>query len=72
MWSEHVLAKRKNACRPEAINRYLACCSSLVCTVEFFANWVDGDESPYVGTELFFNSLAVECFKEPHDRFIQA
>ena len=49
MWSEDVLVKRKKACRPEAISRYLACCSSLVCIAELFANLVDGDDSPALG-----------------------
>ena len=46
MWSEDVLVTRKMACRPEAISRYLACCSSLLCITELFANLVDGDNSP--------------------------
>jgi len=46
VWSEDVLVTRKKACRPEAISRYLTCCSSLVCIAELFANLVDGDDSP--------------------------
>jgi len=46
VWSEDVLVTRKTACRPEAISRYLASCSSLVCIAELFANLVDGDDSP--------------------------
>ena len=38
--SENVLVTRKTACRPEAISRYLACCSSLVCIAELFASLV--------------------------------
>jgi hypothetical protein len=71
VWSEDVLFTRKKACRPEAISRYLACCSSLVCIAEFFAKLKDGDDSPWVRTELFFNFLAVECCQGPHASFIQ-
>ena len=49
MWSEDVLVTRKVACRSETLSRYLACCSSLVCIAEFFANLVDGDDSPTPG-----------------------
>ena len=34
IWSEDVLVTRKEACRPEAISCYFACCSSLVCISE--------------------------------------
>jgi hypothetical protein len=34
IWSEDVFVKRKEACRPEAISRYFACCSSFVCISE--------------------------------------
>jgi len=71
MWSKDVLVTRKKACRPEAISRYLACCSSLVCTAELFVGMVDGDDSPCVRMELFFNFLAVVCFQGPHASFIQ-
>jgi hypothetical protein len=46
VWSVNVLVTRKEACRPATISRYLACCSSLVCSAELLANLVDGDESP--------------------------
>jgi len=49
VWSEDVLVTRKEACRPKAISRYLACCSSLVCIAELFANLVEGDDSPALG-----------------------
>ena len=49
MWSEDVLVARKKACQPEDISRYLACCSSLVCIAELFANLVDGDDSSVLG-----------------------
>jgi hypothetical protein len=49
VWSEDVLVTRKEACRPAAISLYLACYSSLVCTAELFANFVDGDDSPDLG-----------------------
>ena len=34
IWSEDILVKMKEACRQEAIRRYFACCSSLVCISE--------------------------------------
>jgi hypothetical protein len=40
---------RKEASRPKAFSRYLACCSSLVCIAELFANLVDGYDSPALG-----------------------
>jgi len=46
VWSENVLVTRKEACRPAAISRYLACCSSLVCSADLLANLTDGDDSP--------------------------
>jgi hypothetical protein len=46
VWSENVLVTRKKACRPEVINRYLACCSLRVRIAELFANLVEGDDSP--------------------------
>jgi len=49
MWSEGVLFTRKGACRSEALGRCLVCYSSLICIVEFFANLVDGDDSPALG-----------------------
>jgi hypothetical protein len=65
IWFEDVLVTRKEACLPEAISRYLACCSSLVCISEWFANLVDGDDSPWVWTEPFFNLSKIECFQGP-------
>jgi len=47
--SEKVLVTKKEACRPEAISLYLACCSSLVCSAELSANLVDGDDLPALG-----------------------
>ena len=49
MWSEDVLVRRKEACRPEDFNRYPTCCSSLVCNAELFANLVEDDDSPTLG-----------------------
>jgi len=49
MWSLDVLVTRKEACRPKAFSRCLACCGSPVCIAELFANLVDGDYSPAVG-----------------------
>ena len=49
MWSEEVLVTRKEACRPKDFSRYFACCSSLVCTAELFANLVEGDDLPALG-----------------------
>jgi len=50
VWSEDVLVRRKEACRPEAFSRYLACCSiDVVFIAELFASLVDGDDSPAVG-----------------------
>jgi hypothetical protein len=49
IWCEDVLVTRKEACRPEAISGYFACCSSLVCSAELSANLVDGDDSPALG-----------------------
>jgi len=46
VWSEDVLVTGKEAYRPEAISRYLAFCTSLVCIAELFANMVEGDDSP--------------------------
>ena len=46
MWSEDVLVTRKEACRPKDFSRILACCSSVVCIVELFANLADGEDSP--------------------------
>ena len=46
MWSEDILVTRKESCRLKAFSRYLACCSSLVCTAELFASMVEGDDSP--------------------------
>jgi len=71
VWSKDGLVTRKKACRPEAISRYLACCSSFVCFAELFAIFLDGDDSPWVRTELFFSFLAVECFQGPNASFIQ-
>jgi hypothetical protein len=71
VWSEDVLVTTKEACQPEAISRYLACCSSLVCIADLFANLVEGDDSSWVRTELFFNFVAVECFQGPNASFIQ-
>ena len=71
VWSEYVPVTRKTTCRPEAISRYLASCSSLVCLAELFANLVDGDDSPWVWMELFFNFLTAECFQRAHESFIQ-
>ena len=59
------------ACRPEAISRYLASCCWHVCFAELFANFVEGVNSPYGWTEVFFNFLAAECFQGPHESFIQ-
>ena len=49
MRSEGVLVTRNEAYRPAAISRYLACCSSLVCTAELFANLADDDDLPAIG-----------------------
>ena len=49
VWSQDVLVTKKEACRPAATSRYLACCSSLVCSAKLFAVLVDGDELPAVG-----------------------
>ena len=49
MWSEDVLVTRKEACRPAAISRYLASCSSLEYSAELFANFLDGDDRPALG-----------------------
>jgi len=46
MWSEDVPVTRKEACRPKAFSRYLACCNSLVCIAKLFASLVDSDDSP--------------------------
>jgi hypothetical protein len=32
---------------------------------------VDGDESPWVWKESFLIFLAIECFRRPHESFIQ-
>jgi len=56
VWSEDVLVTMKEGCRPEAISRYLACCSSLVRIAELFANFVDGDDSP----ALDFNGVIIQ------------
>jgi len=63
VWSEDVLVTRKEACRPKAFSRYLACCSSFICTAELFANLVGGEESSaldlnrtifhYLGSRIF-------------------
>jgi len=47
--SEDILVTRKQACRTEAINRFLACCSSLVCIAKLFGNSVEGEDSPALG-----------------------
>ena len=63
MWSEDVLVTRKEACRPKAFSRYLACCRSLVCIAEMFANLVEGDESPGLGlTGIIFLFLGSRIF----------
>jgi hypothetical protein len=36
-----------------------------------FANLVGGDKSPWVWTESFFNVLAIEYLRRPHDSLIQ-
>jgi hypothetical protein len=54
VWFEDVHVTREKACRPAAISRCRACCSLLVFS-EQFSNLVDGDESPWVWTETFFN-----------------
>jgi hypothetical protein len=64
VWPEDVHVTREKACRPAAISRCRACYSLLVFS-EQFANLVDGDESPWVSTEPFFNLLATECFRRP-------
>jgi len=58
VWFESILLTRKESCGPKAFNRYLACCSSLVCIAELFANWVDGDNSPSLG----FNGAIFQIF----------
>jgi hypothetical protein len=50
VWPEDVHVTREKACSPAAISRWRACCSLLV-FFEWFANLVDGDESPWVWTE---------------------
>jgi hypothetical protein len=40
---------------PVATRCSLACCYSLVCIAELFANLVEGDASSYFLTDLFFN-----------------
>jgi hypothetical protein len=70
VWSEHVHVTREKACRPAAISRCSACRSLLVFS-EQFANLVNGDESPWVWTEPVLNFLAIECFRVPHESFIQ-
>jgi hypothetical protein len=63
VWSKDVLVKRKEACRPEAFSRYLACCSSFVCTAELFANLIDGDDSPALGFNVaIFHFLGSRIF----------
>jgi len=37
VWSGDVLVTRKEACRPKAFSRYLACYSLLLCIAELFA-----------------------------------
>jgi len=49
VWYQDVLVTRKVACRPAATSLYLACCSSLVCSAELFAIFVDGDDLPALG-----------------------
>ena len=63
MWSEDVLVTRKETCGRKAISRYLACCSSLVCIAELFANLVDGDDSPALGLDgAIFQFLGSRMF----------
>jgi len=65
VWSEDVLVTRKEACRPKAINRYLARCSSLVCTAELLANLGDSDDSPaLVLNGAIFQFLGSRMFSE--------
>jgi hypothetical protein len=72
VWSEDVLVTRKEACRPKAFSRYLACCSSLVCIAELFANLADGDDSPALGLNgAIFQFFGVEYFQGLHESFIQ-
>jgi len=63
VWSEDVLVRRKEVCRPEAFSRYLAFCSSLVCIAELFANLVDGDDLPALGlNQAIFKFLGSRIF----------
>jgi hypothetical protein len=69
MLSEDVHVTREKDFRPASISRYRACCSLLLFS-EQFANLVDGDESPWVGTESFLIFLATEYFRGLHESFI--
>ena len=63
VWSEDVLVTRKEACRPKAFSRSLAYCSSLVCIAELFANLVDGDDMPALGSNgVIFKFLGRRIF----------
>jgi len=63
MWSEDILVTMKEACRPKAFSRYLACCSFLLCIAELFANLVDGDDSPALGlNKVIFQFLGRRMF----------
>ena len=63
MWSEDVLVTRKEVCRPKILSRYLACCSSLVCIAQLFANLEEGDDSPALGLNgAIFQFLASRIF----------
>ena len=72
MWSEDIFVKRKEACRPETFSRYLACCSSLVCIVEWFDSLVDGDDSPARCLNgAVFQFLGSRMFSGAHERFFR-
>jgi len=61
--SEDVLVTRKVAYPPKAFSRSLACCRSLVCIAELFANLVEGDDSPGLGlTGVIFLFLGSRIF----------
>ena len=64
MWSEDILVTRKETCRPKAFSRYLACCSSLVCIAELFANLVEGDDSPLGLNGAIFHFLGSRILSE--------
>ena len=56
------LSQAKRPVAPKAFNRYLACCSSLVCTAKLLANLGDADSPALVLNGAIFQFLGSRIF----------